>query len=57
LTTLRWDARLLSWSNINKEFRLYLKIEYEAVVSLIRRFGFDQDKKFAALLQKLKIES
>jgi len=57
LTTSGWDARLLSWLNINKEFRLYLKIEYEAVVSLIRRFGFDQDKKFAALLQKLKIES
>ena len=47
-------ALYLGWSK-NKSFPLYLKIDYETVSSVIYRFGFDQEKKYADLLQKLGI--
>jgi len=48
-------SRLVSRSNKDKELRSYFKIDYETVVSMVYRFRFDQEKKYAGLLQKLKI--
>jgi|GEM_PF-5670390 len=53
LDTRGWLGKLIRSTYKQEEIRPYLKIDYQTARSMINRFGFDTEKKFAGLVQKL----